>query len=139
MKQKYFSQKNAFVLLIFSVSFLYSQAQVIDTIESTDVYTLLTSCDYNKTIIDGRDSVMFRTGHLKNAVYIDAFSVDVVPFLQTYLNSDTLLIYCSNQTRSELLIEHLQQLNYKGHIIYMKDGLTGWKKQKFPLEIPKTD
>lgn len=120
-------------LLIFNLSFLYTNAQSVDTIASTDVYTILSTCNFNKTIIDGRDSFMFHSGHLKNAINIDAFGLDVSTLLQHHLNTDTLVIYCSNQTRSKRLIEEFQALHYTGHIIYMKDGLTGWRKQNLPL------
>lgn len=120
-------------LLIFNLSFLYTNAQSVDTIASTDVHTILSTCNFNKTIIDGRDSVMFHSGHLKNAINIDAFGLDVSTLLQQHLNTDTIVIYCSNQTRSERLVEELQALHYNGHIIYMKDGLTGWRKQNLPL------
>ncbi len=89
----------------------------------------------SKTIIDGRDSAMFYSGHIKNAVYIDAFSEEASRFLENYTNCDTLVVYCTNQTRSEIIIDKLKNMNYQGRIIYMQDGINGWKNNGFPIEI----
>ncbi len=44
-------------------------------------------------------------------------------------------MYCTNQRRSEHIIEVLTEIGYKGKIIYMIDGLTGWKSNKFEILI----
>jgi len=112
------------------------QAQVVDTVKSDYVYSLLSSCDFNQTIIDGRDSAMFYSGHIKNAVYVDAFEQHHADSLVKFLNIDTLVIYCTNQRRSEILIKALISLNYQGQIIYMQDGLTAWKRNEYELVFP---
>ncbi len=134
IKQFDFSKKLWFVFFLFCFSTILN-AQVVDTLKSKQVYTMLTFCNYNKTIIDGRDSVMFYSGHIKNAVYIDAFSEEASRFLENYTNCDTLVVYCTNQTRSEIIIDKLKNMNYQGRIIYMQDGINGWKNNGFPIEI----
>lgn len=135
MKKVLLAKKPVFFLFLFCVSFQYSKAQIIDTVQSEYVYSLLSSCEFDQTIIDGRDSVKFYSGHIKNAVYIDAFSQDVKESLQQFISKDTLIVYCTNQTRSEVIIENLILLNYLGRIIYMQDGLTGWKKNEYEIII----
>ncbi len=127
-------RKSFFFVFIFSFQFI--NAQDIDTVKSDYVYSVLSLNNFNETIIDGRDSTMFYSGHIKNAVFIDAFSQDLNKSLQKYLTEDTLIIYCTNNRRSEIIIENLKLLNYKGLIIYMQDGLNGWKKNEFDIIIP---
>jgi len=129
-----FSKKLYFLIILFCFSTILN-AQVVDTLNYEQVYTMLTSCNYHKTIIDGRDSAMFYSGHNINAVYIDAISDEVPRFLENYTNYDSLLVYCTNQTRSEMIIDKLKKLNYQGRIIYMQDGINGWKNNDFPIKI----
>ena len=136
MRKALITGKTIFFLIIFSSLSIHSKAQIIDTVKSTYVYELLNRCEFNKTIIDGRDSAKFYTGHIKNAVYIDAFSQDIHESLQKFITEDTLIVYCTKQTRSEIIIENLKTLNYKGAIIYMQDGLTGWKRNEFEVVTP---
>lgn len=124
------------IFFVFVFSFQCLSAQNIDTVKSDDVFSLLSSKNYNKTIIDGRDSAMFYSGHIKNAIYIDAFSQDLNKSIQPYLTEDTLIVYCTNNRRSEIIIEKLKLLKFKGLIIYMQDGLNGWKENKFDIIIP---
>lgn len=125
-------------LLIFLGGFcLVIKAQVVDTLKSEQVFKMLTACNYTKTLIDGRDSAMFYSGHIQNAVYIDAFSEQLTRFLEDYTDCDTLVVYCTNQTRSEMIIDKLIKLNYQGRILYMQDGITGWKNNGYAIEIPE--
>ncbi len=77
---------------------------------------------------------MFNSGHLKQSFYIDAFSEMLEKELIKYIKNDSLLVYCTNKKRSEKIINQLLKLNYKGKIIYMQDGLNGWKQNNYPLE-----
>jgi rhodanese-related sulfurtransferase len=120
----------------FYAAFPCVKAQDIDTVKSDYIYALLSSNNFNKTIIDGRDSAMFCSGHIKNAVVIDAFSKELSKNLQKYLAEDTLIVYCTKNRRSNIIIENLKLLNYKGLVIYMQDGLTGWKENKFEIVTP---
>jgi rhodanese-related sulfurtransferase len=129
-------RKTFFLVFTFIFSFQFINAQDIDTVKSDYVYSVLSSNNFNETIIDGRDSTMFYSGHIKKAVFIDAFSQDLNKSLQKYLTEDTLIIYCTNNTRSEIIIENLKLLNYKGLIIYMQDGLNGWKENEFDIVMP---
>lgn len=131
--------KTVFCIFILLLSFQCLKAQEIDTVKSDYVYDLLTSSNFNKTIIDGRDSVMFYSGHIKNAVYIDAFQANLNKSLEKYLTEDTLIVYCTNNRRSLTIIEHLITLNYQGLIIYMQDGLNAWKENEFDIVINEVE
>jgi rhodanese-related sulfurtransferase len=122
-------------IIIFFTAIINIYSQNIDTINSPEAFQLLSENNYNLNIIDGRDSVMFYSGHIKNAKYINAFSETAYKQLEQYLESDTLFIYCTNQRRSETIINMLIKLDFKGKIIYMQDGINGWKKNDFPVKI----
>jgi len=123
--------------LIFFISINYNlKSQNIDTLQSKDVFLMLNKLENSKLqIIDGRDSLMFNSGHLENSIYIDAFSEILENGLSKYTKNDSLLIYCSNQRRSETIIEKLIEMNFAGKIIYMQDGLNGWKQNNYPLKL----
>lgn len=110
--------------------------QNIDSVESDYVYAMLSSPHFNKTIIDGRDSVMFHSGHLENALSIDAFSSDLHQSLQRHLTEDTLIVHCTINNRASIIIENLKLLNYEGLIIFMQDGFKGWEENEFDITTP---
>lgn len=112
-------------------------AQEIFRLNATEVNSLLKNEDAlrNSLLIDARDSLMYQSGHLKNAINFDAFQPDITILLNSVLKQDSLIVYCTNQRRSERIIDVLTELGYKGKIIYMIDGLTGWKSNKFEILI----
>lgn len=120
------------ILLLFLLFFIGEvHAQEISYLKSTEVNVLLKENSFqNFVLIDARDSVMFQSGHIKNALNFDAFQDNISFLLKNVLEYDVLIVYCSNQRRSERIIEVLKELAYKGKIIYMIDGLTGWKSNK---------
>ncbi|MFW5872989.1 MAG: rhodanese-like domain-containing protein [bacterium] len=109
-------------------------AQAITKITSQEAQSMLGSLyGKNAVIIDGRTSAMFESEHLKNAVNINAFSEEADDKLRDYLDREKILVYCTNRNRSETMISKLQALGYKGEIIFVTDGINGWKKNGFPV------
>lgn len=121
-------------IIFFFTGIINIYSQNIDTIYSPEAFQILSDNNYKLSIIDGRDSVMFYSGHIENAKYINAFSETADKQLEQYLENDTLFVYCTNQRRSETIIDMLINLDFKGKIIYMQDGINGWKKNDFPVE-----
>jgi rhodanese-related sulfurtransferase len=87
----------------------------------------------SEVIIDGRTQTMFESGHLKNAVNINAFSKEAEEELTKYLGLKRMVVYCTNRTRSELIIDKLKLLEYCGEIIFVSDGINGWKSNGFDV------
>ena len=81
---------------------------------------------------------MYKSGHIKNAVQINAFSEDAAKNLAGYVNKKKIIIYCTTNNRSKTLIEKLKCLGYKGEIIFITDGIKGWKSHDLET-IPETD
>lgn len=86
-------------------------------------------------IIDGRTQSMFESGHLKNAVNINAFSENADQELTKYLDRKRILIYCTKSNRSRTIVNKLQLLDYAGEIVFVTDGITGWKNNDFELVV----
>lgn len=86
-------------------------------------------------IIDGRTQSMFESGHLKNAVNINAFSENADQELTKYLDRKRILIYCTKSNRSRTIVNKLQLLDYAGEIVFVTDGITGWKNNDFEFVV----
>ncbi|NCC99074.1 MAG: hypothetical protein EOL95_05130 [Bacteroidia bacterium] len=128
--------KKIIVFFFIIYPFYLIQSQEIKRVTSLEANLLLK--DYNSNamvIIDGRDSAKFYTGHLKGAIYIDAFDSLALKSLNRYLDKEMIFVYCTTNNRSTLIIERLEQLNYHGQIVNMTDGVTGWKQNGYDLEL----
>lgn len=90
-------------------------------------------------IIDGRTQSMFESGHLKNAVNINAFSENADQELTKYLDRKRILIYCTKSNRSRTIVNKLRLLDYAGEIVFVTDGITGWKNNDFELVVDSID
>jgi rhodanese-related sulfurtransferase len=130
-------RKEGIIFLFLFLSFIVAHSQHVIRIESPQATEFLKN--KNIYIIDGRTNEMYQSGHIKHAEQIDAFDTNVRHKLKELLNKDTLFIYCSNQRRSETIISILGELNYGGVIIYMTDGITGWKRNGFELTKVKSE
>ncbi len=102
--------------------------QTITKINLQEAHTLLNSGQNTpECIIDGRTAAMFASGHIENAVNINAFDDNADEQLVEYLTCNPLMVYCTNQRRAETIIEILKNLGYRNEIIFMADGINGWK------------
>ncbi|MFW6227083.1 MAG: rhodanese-like domain-containing protein [Bacteroidota bacterium] len=125
-----------FLSLFFVFSFFTAglPAQTVTRINSVEAKNYLNNNDEKSVlIIDGRSSAMFESGHIKNAENIDAFSETAADKLGNHLNRDKILVYCTTRNRSETIIEKLKNLGYDGEIIFVTDGLSGWKANGFDV------
>jgi rhodanese-related sulfurtransferase len=103
----------------------------INALEADSMMSKLKKKEY--VIIDSRDSILYASGHLKNAINIDAYSKDAINKLEKYLNNNLFVVYCTNFSRSEKIIEYLNAQEYKGKIWYITDGINGWKENELPI------
>jgi len=124
-----------FILLILGL-IIYTglSGQSITKINSQEAYNLInTGKDSPECIIDGRTPSMFASGHIENAININAFSDDADSKLSTCLSEKQLMVYCTNRRRSETIIEKLKKLGYNGEIIFVTDGFNGWRSNGFDV------
>lgn len=133
MQQKIFLLYGIISLFLVTTT---TYAQTVDSVTSVEIYSfLLENSTEHIPIIDGRDSAMFFSGHISHAIYIDAYSDEAYDFMKSFLAHKTLIIYCTTKNRSLQLIDILKSLKYTGNILFMTDGIRGWKEQRLPLEL----
>ncbi len=113
-----------------------SKAQTIQSVTSMGFYDRLDSLKNSESaiIIDCRNIVKYNEGHLPEAINIDAFSDDVQVQVLKYITTQTIVVYCMENTRSEAMIKVLKENNYKGIIIDITDGYRGWTENNLPVE-----
>ena len=125
---------NFFLLLTFFTTGLF--AQTINKVNSQEAHAFLNSKDGKSVlIIDGRTSSMFKSGHIKDAVNINAFDENVAKKLAPHLKKKQMVVYCTTHRRSEEIISKLSDLGYKGKIIFIVDGITGWQENGFGVTV----
>ncbi len=125
------------ICCVFVLSFSQIHAQSIRKIDSSEAYELLQSFNYHSgVLIDGRNSTMFADGHIEKAILINAYEEDLSENLIPLLKKERIMVYCTTQNRTNTIVKTLIELNYKGEIIVVADGIKGWKKNNYPLKIP---
>ncbi|MDZ7777990.1 MAG: rhodanese-like domain-containing protein [Bacteroidales bacterium] len=124
-------------LLVFFGNLL--MAQTVTKVTSLEAYPLMKKANNEQSIIiDGRSPSMYNSGHIKNAIQINAFSEDAAKKLARYVNKKQIIVYCTTNNRSQTLIKKLKRLGYRGEIIFITDGIKGWKSHGLKT-IPETD
>lgn len=124
--------KTEFIIFLLLSQAIQAQTVVNMTASNAKLF-LENTHNENFVIIDGRNRTMFESGHLQDAVNINAFSREANERLKNYLSREKMMIYCTNSKRSETIIAMLGSLGYKGEIILVTDGITGWKNNGFDL------
>jgi len=123
-----------FVLSIFVCINL--QADDIKKMKAKDAYELVQNRNLKKSVlIDGRSAQMFSEKHIEGAVNINAFQENLEQKLKRYLRKKQIIVYCSNFRRTELIVEKLQEMNYKREIVFISDGINGWIANGFETII----
>jgi len=108
------------------------KAQTIRELPAIDAHEIIINLNSSKDVlIDGRSQAMFEDAHIQNAVNIDAFASDLNSKLKPYLSKERIVVYCTNQNRSLKLIDALSLLKYQGEILFVNDGINGWKANHF--------
>ncbi len=88
--------------------------------------------DTETLIIDGRTDEMFANGHIENALNIDADMDNLVVELSKHLDVPRIVVYCTTNRRTLDIVYELEKL-YKGELIYISDGIKGWRANGYPV------
>lgn len=88
--------------------------------------------DGNILLIDGRTDTMFAGERIGKAVNIDADADDLEEQLNQHLDQPTIVVYCSTTRRTRDIVNKLRGI-YKGKIIWITDGIRGWKQNGLPV------
>lgn len=106
----------------------------ISSADFYEKYALLFD-DTNVVIIDGRTQQMYSTGHLKNAICIDADDENLEALLrENVTRAATVVVYCTTHRRTTQIVQCLESF-YEGDIIFIEDGIRGWKANELPCII----
>lgn len=112
--------------------FLNAKCQLIEKVEAKNAFEIISSRNTTATvIIDGRSDEMFMEKHIEGAINIDAFKDSLSTDLSKHLENKEIIVYCTNHNRAEIIIEKLSELNYKGKIVFITDGINGWNDAGF--------
>lgn len=87
--------------------------------------------DSETLIIDGRSDEMFAGGHIENAINIDADMENLEDELKKHIDVPRIVVYCTTNRRTYDILYVLENI-YKGEIIYISDGISGWRSNGFP-------
>lgn len=130
--------KQLLLITILTIHCAIMPAQTIQKLSAEEAYAFLEKNNSDSLlIIDGRSDEMYRSGHLPNAINIDAYQENLAEQLTPVTNREHLFIYCTKSTRSDSIITTLSLMGYKGGIIQISDGITGWKEKTFELIRPE--
>ncbi|MDD3741776.1 MAG: rhodanese-like domain-containing protein [Bacteroidales bacterium] len=121
-------KKLAFLIGLLIVVTITGNAQQITKINASELASKIQDLDNTSyTIIDGRNQEMFDEFHLPNAINVDAFSEGSTELLSQQLNNSTIILYCTQTNRSEILAKKLSELNFTGSVLIISDGVQGIK------------
>ena len=88
--------------------------------------------DESLLIIDGRTEAMFDRERIGNAVNIDADSEDLLEQLEQHMDQSVIVVYCTTIRRTTDIVNKLKGI-YEGEIIFIIDGVRGWKLNNLPV------
>ncbi|GAO30407.1 rhodanese-like domain-containing protein [Geofilum rubicundum] len=131
--------KQLLFITFLAIQQLILPAQTIQELSAEEAHAFLEKVNPDTLlIIDGRSKKMFQSGHLPNAINIDAYKKNLEKQLTAkVIPHKHLFIYCTRSTRSDSIINTLTLLGYKGDILQMSDGITGWKEHEFECIVPE--
>ncbi len=89
------------------------------------------------TLIDGRDSLSFSRGHIKDALHIDPHQPEAEALIGLLDPAQTYVIYCRTHNRSLRIIQLMRDSELEFETVYlMVDGFLGWSRNELPIVIP---
>lgn len=121
---------SAMIMIFCSCNITGQSTKGVTSKEFFEQYTDLLY-DEETLIIDGRTDEMFAGGHIGNAVNIDADMENLEGELKKHLEVPRIVVYCTTNRRTYDILHVLEKI-YQGEIIYISDGITGWRKNGFP-------
>lgn len=121
-----------FTIIAFLFTTLSMNAQQFQTTTSDKVEKLIKS-NSKIVVLDVRTENEFSLGHVKGAINIDARQNEAFSKVDKLDKSKTYLVYCHTKNRSGVIVSYMVNANFKS-IIQMTDGMSGWEKNKLPLE-----
>jgi rhodanese-related sulfurtransferase len=105
----------------------------VSTLEARTIIELPHGNDY--VLVDGRTVSMYNQAHIEGAILINAYLDDAAEKLNPLLAKDTIMIYCTTNSRTRVLTNLLKEAAYPGTIITVTDGIKAWIKEEYPVVV----
>ncbi len=113
------------------------------TSPAQNTYELLKPAQFNERLqaepgilIDVRTPNELKKGIIKNAVSLDIFRDDFESEMDKLDKSKTYYVYCAAGGRSGEAVEMMQKKGF-AKVIDLDGGITKWKNEGLPVEMPK--
>ncbi len=122
-----------FLLCVTLCFFIYTQsnAENID-ITSKEAIQYLTNPLPNMIFIDTREERQYNEGHIPGAISIDLMSANFEETIKKLNPHTPYVLYCNIGRSSAEAFRIMQNLGFT-NMYHMKDGITGWNANNFPL------
>jgi len=108
----------------------------IDEVDSADARTLLDG-PVPPVLVDIRENDEWDEGHIPGAVHVGRGHFEARIEAAAPDKSRPVLLYCSAGNRSAFAAKTLEELGYE-HVSSLSDGFTGWKRNGFPVQLPRS-
>ncbi len=122
------------ILSLILCSLLYTQSQAENVeITSKEAIQYLSNPLPNMKIIDTREERQYYSGHIPGAISLNLMSPDFRENLKKLDPNMPYLVYCNIGKTSGEAYRIMLKLGFT-NVYHMKDGITGWNANSFPLE-----
>jgi len=108
----------------------------IDEVDSADARVLLDG-PVPPVLVDIRENDEWDEGHIPGAVHVGRGHFEARIEAAAPDKSRPVLLYCSAGNRSAFAAKTLEELGYE-HVSSLSDGFTGWKRNGFPVQLPRS-
>jgi len=108
----------------------------IDEVDSADARALLDG-PVPPVLVDIRENDEWDEGHIPGAVHVGRGHFEARIEAAAPDKSRPVLLYCSAGNRSAFAAKTLEELGYE-HVSSLSDGFTGWKRNGFPVQLPRS-
>ncbi|HTZ06350.1 MAG TPA: molybdopterin-synthase adenylyltransferase MoeB [Gaiellaceae bacterium] len=108
----------------------------IDEVDSADARALLDG-PTPPVLVDIRENDEWDEGHIPGAVHVARGNFESRIEAAAPDKSRPVLLYCAAGNRSAFSAKTLEELGYE-HVASLSDGFTGWKRNGFPVQLPRS-
>lgn len=123
--------KKTFLLLLISIFWMGTRAQVVQNVDAVKFNQLISSED--AIILDVRSAPEYSRGHIKGSTLIDISDRAFTTKVGMMQKDKTILIYCLSGSRSHVAANYMIQNGFK-KIYNLQRGLIDWNRQGLALE-----
>ena len=125
-----FSKRVVALLLATVVLAACGSAAAVTRVDAPTFAT--TVADPSIVVLDVRTPAEFATGHLANAINIDAQGADFDDQIAQLDPTKTYAVYCRSGNRSQAAVERMSDAGFT-NIVELESGILGWQSAGLPI------